>query len=58
MRKSSEFNKLIRVRELKAKYELLSIKRAKLKEKQKEIKLELYQIYTDFKNNKSSLDPK
>lgn len=56
MQKAIKFRDLPEVKELKAKYIILTIKRARLKAKQVEINKKLKQMYKDFKSDPLSSD--
>lgn len=56
MQKAIKFRDLPEVKELKAKYILITIKRLRLKAKQAEINNKLKQMYKDFKSDQLSSD--
>ena len=56
MQKAIKFKDLPDVKELKAKYTIITVKRLRLRAKQVEIKDKLKQMYKDFKSDPLSSD--
>lgn len=56
MQKAIKFRDIPEVKELKAKYTIITIKRLRLKAKQVEINNKLKQMYKDFKSDQLSSD--